>query len=154
MENCLDSFPCPCYQKVPLSLALSPRIISAVTQFKPDIIHASTPGVMVITILFFCCCFQCIMSKHMLFSWFFLPTCRCLALSPSQNYYLCRLLCHTIPMFLCMLQLFTSKKFPFMHSLHICDDSSYSFHRYIPRYTFSWLVKPMWLIISRCPVYI
>jgi len=28
-------------------LALSPRIISAVAQFKPDIIHASSPGIMV-----------------------------------------------------------------------------------------------------------
>ncbi|GER26702.1 sulfoquinovosyldiacylglycerol 2, partial [Striga asiatica] len=37
------SFPCPYYEKVPLSLALSPRIISAVAQFKPDIIHASSP---------------------------------------------------------------------------------------------------------------
>jgi sulfoquinovosyltransferase len=45
MKNC--SFPFPWYQKVPLSLALSPRIISAVAQFKPDIIHASSPGIMV-----------------------------------------------------------------------------------------------------------
>ncbi|KAF5940924.1 hypothetical protein HYC85_022091 [Camellia sinensis] len=36
-------FPFPWYQKVPLSLALSPRIISAVAEFKPDIIHASSP---------------------------------------------------------------------------------------------------------------
>ncbi|KAK6120287.1 hypothetical protein DH2020_045978 [Rehmannia glutinosa] len=43
------SFPCPWYQKVPLSLALSPRIISAVARFKPDIIHASSPGIMVFT---------------------------------------------------------------------------------------------------------
>lgn len=43
----LFSFPCPCYRKVPLSLALSPRIISEVAQFKPDIIHASSPGIMV-----------------------------------------------------------------------------------------------------------
>lgn len=41
------SFPFPWYQNVPLSLALSPRIISAVSQFKPDIIHASSPGIMV-----------------------------------------------------------------------------------------------------------
>ncbi|KAL9278066.1 Sulfoquinovosyl transferase SQD2 [Arabidopsis thaliana] len=41
------SFPCPYYQKVPLSLALSPRIISEIARFKPDIIHASSPGVMV-----------------------------------------------------------------------------------------------------------
>lgn len=45
IEKC--SFPCPWYQKVPLSLALSPRIISAVAEFKPDIIHASSPGIMV-----------------------------------------------------------------------------------------------------------
>lgn len=44
----LCSFPCPWYQKVPLSLALSPRIISEVANFKPDIIHASSPGIMVI----------------------------------------------------------------------------------------------------------
>ncbi|CAN6442997.1 unnamed protein product [Victoria cruziana] len=41
------SFPCPCYQTVPLSLALSPRIIAEVAKFKPDIVHASSPGVMV-----------------------------------------------------------------------------------------------------------
>uniref|UniRef100_A0A453IG04 Glycosyltransferase subfamily 4-like N-terminal domain-containing protein n=1 Tax=Aegilops tauschii subsp. strangulata TaxID=200361 RepID=A0A453IG04_AEGTS len=41
------SFPCPLYQNVPLSLALSPRIFSAVSKFKPDIIHATSPGVMV-----------------------------------------------------------------------------------------------------------
>ncbi|KAH0849645.1 LOW QUALITY PROTEIN: hypothetical protein HID58_096206, partial [Brassica napus] len=41
------SFPCPYYQKVPLSLALSPRIISEIARFKPDIIHASSPGIMV-----------------------------------------------------------------------------------------------------------
>jgi hypothetical protein len=35
------------YGKVPLSLALSPRIISEVAKFKPDIIHASSPGIMV-----------------------------------------------------------------------------------------------------------
>ncbi|KAG2274245.1 hypothetical protein Bca4012_046559 [Brassica carinata] len=39
------SFPCPWYQKVPLSLALSPRIISEIARFKPDIIHASSPGI-------------------------------------------------------------------------------------------------------------
>jgi len=41
------SFPCPFYQNVPLSLALSPRIISEVAQFKPDIIHSTSPGIMV-----------------------------------------------------------------------------------------------------------
>jgi sulfoquinovosyltransferase len=43
------SFPCPLYQNVPLSLALSPRIFSEVNKFKPDIIHATSPGIMVIT---------------------------------------------------------------------------------------------------------
>lgn len=84
------SFPCPWYQKVPLSLALSPRIISAVANFKPDIIHASSPGVMVFGALV-----------------------------------IAKLLCVPIVM-------------------------SYHTHVpvYIPRYTFSWLVKPMWLIIK------
>ncbi|CAN6902200.1 unnamed protein product [Brassica oleracea] len=41
------SFPCPWYQKVHLSLALSPRIISEIARFKPDIIHASSPGITV-----------------------------------------------------------------------------------------------------------
>ncbi|XP_057983324.1 sulfoquinovosyl transferase SQD2 isoform X2 [Malania oleifera] len=83
------SFPCPWYQKVPLSLALSPRIISEVAQFKPDIIHASSPGVMVFGALI-----------------------------------IAKLLCVPIVM-------------------------SYHTHVpvYIPRYTFSWLVKPMWLVI-------
>ncbi|KAL6998401.1 Sulfoquinovosyl transferase sqd2 [Sarracenia purpurea var. burkii] len=41
------SFSCPWYQNVHLSLALSHRIISEVVQFKPDIIHATSPGIMV-----------------------------------------------------------------------------------------------------------
>ncbi|XP_020524963.1 sulfoquinovosyl transferase SQD2 [Amborella trichopoda] len=84
------SFPCPWYQKVPLSLALSPRIISEVAKFKPDIIHASSPGVMVFGALV-----------------------------------IAKLLCVPLVM-------------------------SYHTHVpiYIPRYTFSWLVKPMWLIIK------
>ncbi|XP_075490772.1 sulfoquinovosyl transferase SQD2-like [Primulina tabacum] len=84
------SFPCPWYQKVPLSLALSPRIISAVAQFKPDIIHASSPGIMVFGAL--------IIAKLL-----------------------------SVPIVL-----------------------SYHTHVpvYIPRYTFSWLVKPMWLILK------
>ncbi|XP_027068534.1 sulfoquinovosyl transferase SQD2 isoform X1 [Coffea arabica] len=84
------SFPCPWYKKVPLSLALSPRIISEVARFKPDIIHASSPGVMVFGALA-----------------------------------IAKLLCVPIVM-------------------------SYHTHVpvYIPRYTFSWLVKPMWLIIK------
>ncbi|KAH9324618.1 hypothetical protein KI387_004796, partial [Taxus chinensis] len=40
------SFPCPCYSKVPLSLALSPRIIWEVAKFKPDIVHCTSPGIM------------------------------------------------------------------------------------------------------------
>ncbi|KAH0939386.1 hypothetical protein HID58_006847 [Brassica napus] len=43
----MQSFPCPWYQKVPLLLALSPRIISEIARFKPDIIHASSPGIVV-----------------------------------------------------------------------------------------------------------
>ncbi|CAA6655115.1 unnamed protein product [Spirodela intermedia] len=84
------SFPCPWYTKVPLSLALSPRIISQVANFKPDIIHASSPGIMVFGALI-----------------------------------IAKLLCVPLVM-------------------------SYHTHVpiYIPRYTFSWLVKPMWLIIK------
>ncbi|KAK4796042.1 hypothetical protein SAY86_028368 [Trapa natans] len=84
------SFPCPLYQKVPLSLALSPRIISEVAKFKPDIIHASSPGIMVFGALA-----------------------------------IAKMLCVPIVM-------------------------SYHTHVpvYIPRYTFSWLVKPMWLVIK------
>lgn len=84
------SFPCPWYRKVPLSLALSPRIISEVAHFKPDIIHASSPGIMVFGALI-----------------------------------IAKLLCVPIVM-------------------------SYHTHVpvYIPRYTFSWLVKPMWLVIK------
>ncbi|PSS34638.1 Sulfoquinovosyl transferase [Actinidia chinensis var. chinensis] len=84
------SFPCPLYQKVPLSLALSPRIISEVARFKPDIIHASSPGIMVFGALI-----------------------------------IAKLLCVPLVM-------------------------SYHTHVpvYIPRYTFSWLVKPMWLVIK------
>ncbi|GKA53251.1 sulfoquinovosyl transferase SQD2-like protein, partial [Tanacetum coccineum] len=80
------SFPCPWYQNVPLSLALSPRIINEVKQFKPDIIHASSPGIMVFGALA-----------------------------------IAKMLCVPIVM-------------------------SYHTHVpvYIPRYTFSWLVKPMW----------
>uniref|UniRef100_A0ACD5U919 Uncharacterized protein n=1 Tax=Avena sativa TaxID=4498 RepID=A0ACD5U919_AVESA len=84
------SFPCPWYQKVPLSLALSPRIIGEVARFKPDIIHASSPGIMVFGAMI-----------------------------------IAKLLCVPLVM-------------------------SYHTHVpiYIPRYTFSWLVKPMWLVIK------
>ncbi|XP_052173329.1 sulfoquinovosyl transferase SQD2-like isoform X2 [Diospyros lotus] len=85
-----QSFPFPWYRNVPLSLALSPRIISEVARFKPDIIHASSPGIMVFGALV-----------------------------------IAKLLC--IPLVM-----------------------SYHTHVpvYIPRYTFSWLVKPMWLVIK------
>ncbi|XP_020704548.1 sulfoquinovosyl transferase SQD2 isoform X3 [Dendrobium catenatum] len=84
------SFPCPWYTNVPLSLALSPRIITEVARFKPDIIHASSPGIMVFGALA-----------------------------------IAKMLCVPIVM-------------------------SYHTHVpiYIPRYTFSWLVNPMWLIIK------
>eukprot|EP00250_Pteridium_aquilinum_P013872 c21626_g1_i2 orf=265-1827(-) len=84
------SFPCPWYKVVPLSLALSPRIVMEVAKFKPDIIHASSPGVMVVGAL--------IIAKLL-----------------------------QVPLVL-----------------------SYHTHvpLYIPKYTFSWLVKPMWLIIK------
>jgi sulfoquinovosyltransferase len=60
------SFPCPWYQKVPLSLALSPRIISEVANFKPDIIHASSPGIMVFGALIIAklLCVPLVMSYH------------------------------------------------------------------------------------------
>lgn len=84
------SFPLPWYRNVPMSLALSPRIISAVARFKPDIIHASSPGIMVFGAL--------IIAKL-------------LSVPIVMSY-------HThIPL-------------------------------YIPRYTFSWLVKPMWLVLK------
>ncbi|XP_074312227.1 sulfoquinovosyl transferase SQD2 [Silene latifolia] len=84
------SFPCPLYRKVPLSLALSPRIISEVAAFKPDIIHASSPGIMVFGAL---------------------AIAKMLSVPIVMSY-------HThVPV-------------------------------YIPRYTFSWLVKPMWLVIK------
>ncbi|KAF6147096.1 hypothetical protein GIB67_036815 [Kingdonia uniflora] len=84
------SFPCPLYKNVPLSLAFSPRIFSEVANFKPDIIHASSPGIMV---------FGALMIAKLL----------------------------SVPIVM-----------------------SYHTHVpiYIPRYTFSWLVKPMWMIIK------
>ncbi|CAD7700871.1 unnamed protein product [Ostreobium quekettii] len=38
---------CPWYWQLPLSLALSPRIFSELRKFNPDLIHCSTPGLMV-----------------------------------------------------------------------------------------------------------
>ncbi|CAH1418629.1 unnamed protein product [Lactuca virosa] len=84
------SFPFPWYQQVPLSLALSPRIINEVKKFKPDIIHASSPGIMVFGAL---------------------AIAKMLSVPIVMSY-------HThVPV-------------------------------YIPRYTSSWLVKPMWLVIK------
>ncbi|CAM6011252.1 unnamed protein product [Sphagnum balticum] len=84
------SLPCPWYKTVPLSLALSPRIYREVANFKPDIIHASSPGIMVFGAL---------------------AIAKLLSVPVVMAY-------HThVPM-------------------------------YIPKYTFSWLVKPMWLIIK------
>uniref|UniRef100_A0A6V7QX25 Sulfoquinovosyl transferase SQD2 n=1 Tax=Ananas comosus var. bracteatus TaxID=296719 RepID=A0A6V7QX25_ANACO len=83
------SFPCPMYHNVPLSLALSPRIISEVAKFKPDIIHASSPGIMVFGAL---------------------AIAKLLSVPLVMSY-------HT----------------------HV--------PAYIPRYTFSWLVEPMWQVI-------
>ncbi|XP_020107898.1 sulfoquinovosyl transferase SQD2-like [Ananas comosus] len=85
------SFPCPMYHNVPLSLALSPRIISEVAKFKPDIIHASSPGIMVFGAL---------------------AIAKLLSVPLVMSY-------HT----------------------HV--------PAYIPRYTFSWLVEPMWQVISK-----
>ncbi|KAG6554726.1 hypothetical protein Mapa_003745 [Marchantia paleacea] len=83
------SFRCPLYTILPLSLALSPRIYREVADFKPDIIHASSPGVMVFGAL--------IIAKL-------------LSVPIVMSY-------HThVPM-------------------------------YIPKYTFSWLVTPMWWVI-------
>ncbi|KAJ7294902.1 hypothetical protein O6H91_Y225000 [Diphasiastrum complanatum] len=84
------SFPCPWYTAVPLSLALSPRIFREISEFKPDIIHASSPGIMVFGAL---------------------------AISKMLNT-------------------------PLVMSYHT------HVPLYIPKYTFSWLVKPMWLIIK------
>ncbi|KAL5721115.1 Sulfoquinovosyl transferase sqd2 [Ranunculus cassubicifolius] len=84
------SFPCPLYTTVPLSLALSPRIIAAVADFKPDIIHASSPGIMVFGALFIA---------------------KLLSVPIVMSY-------HThVPI-------------------------------YLPSYSFSWMVKPMWMIIK------
>ncbi|XP_078174533.1 sulfoquinovosyl transferase SQD2-like [Carex rostrata] len=84
------SFPCPMYQNVPLSLALSPRIFQEVAKFKPDIIHATSPGIMI---------FGALAIAKML----------------------------SLPMVM-----------------------SYHTHlpAYIPRYTFNWLVEPMWQLIG------
>lgn len=38
---------CPFYWSMPLSFALSPRIYKAVADFQPDLIHCSSPGLMV-----------------------------------------------------------------------------------------------------------
>ncbi|KAJ1696054.1 hypothetical protein LUZ63_004566 [Rhynchospora breviuscula] len=84
------SFPCPMYQNVPLSLALSPRIFQEVAKFKPDIIHATSPGIMIFGAL---------------------AIAKMLSLPMVMSY-------HThLPV-------------------------------YIPKYTFNWLVEPMWQLIG------
>ncbi|KXZ55233.1 hypothetical protein GPECTOR_3g374 [Gonium pectorale] len=47
------SFGCPWYLQVPLSFALSPRIWREVRDFRPDVIHCSSPGVMVFAAKFY-----------------------------------------------------------------------------------------------------
>ena len=80
-KTLLFSFPCPLYQNVPLSLALSPRIFSEVNKFKPDIIHATSPGIMVIIacpspkVL---CSFQCF---HLAYHFMWLQVLGALAIS-------------------------------------------------------------------------
>ncbi|WVZ88442.1 hypothetical protein U9M48_034963, partial [Paspalum notatum var. saurae] len=111
-------FPCPWYQKVPLSLALSPRIIGEVARFKPDIIHASSPGIMEQT------------SNGNI------------AEPGSQIELDFKYPCSTrIPVFGALII-----------AKLLCVPLVMSYHThvpiYIPRYTFSWLVKPMWLIIK------
>ncbi|KAA0044155.1 sulfoquinovosyl transferase SQD2 [Cucumis melo var. makuwa] len=113
------SFPCPWYQKVPLSLALSPRIISEVARFKPDIIHASSPGIMA--------------SVNIIPIYF-----EVFELSKQTD------CCPT----LFYLQVFGALIIAKLLSVPLV--MSYHTHVpvYIPRYTFSWLVKPMWLVIK------
>ncbi|PWZ13349.1 Sulfoquinovosyl transferase SQD2 [Zea mays] len=140
------SFPCPWYQKVPLSLALSPRIIAEVARFKPDIIHASSPGIMVgiwrayhskvalrpsgnviphprSNVSFDCCSHIHIL----LFASIHVPLSAVLHKNSLWNHN------HILVFFTCTAGWRTD---PFDHG------------SYIPRYTFSWLVKPMWLIIK------
>lgn len=83
------AFRLPWYPVLPLSLPLSPRVYYALKEFKPDIIHASSPGVMVFAAMLF---------AKML----------------------------AVPLVL-----------------------SYHTHlpKYIPDYTFSWLVKPAWALL-------
>ncbi|EFJ45014.1 hypothetical protein VOLCADRAFT_82536 [Volvox carteri f. nagariensis] len=47
------SFGCPWYLQVPLSFALSPRIWREVRDFRPELIHCSSPGVMVFAAKFY-----------------------------------------------------------------------------------------------------
>lgn len=47
------SFSCPWYWPLPLSFGLSPRIYKEVKAFQPDIIHCSSPGVMVFAALLY-----------------------------------------------------------------------------------------------------
>lgn len=83
------SFPFPFYPTLPLSLALSPRIVSEVAAFKPDLIHSTSPGVM---------CFGALITAKLL----------------------------SLPLI-------------FSYHTHVPV--------YIPKYTFSFLVGPMWALI-------
>lgn len=83
------SFPCPWYQSVPLSLALTPNIIRQIKDFKPDIIHSTSPGIM---------CFGALATARLL----------------------------SVPLV-------------FSYHTHV--------PAYVPKYTFSFLVEPMWSVI-------
>ncbi|CAI5537363.1 unnamed protein product [Closterium sp. Naga37s-1] len=83
------SFPLPFYPILPLSLALSPRIYKAVRDFSPDVIHATSPGIM---------CFGALVIAKLL-----------------------------------------SRPLVFSYHTHV--------PAYIPKYTFTFLVAPMWAVI-------
>ncbi|CAI7923190.1 unnamed protein product [Closterium sp. NIES-54] len=83
------SFPLPFYPILPLSLALSPRIYRAVRDFQPDVIHATSPGIM---------CFGALVIAKLL-----------------------------------------SRPLVFSYHTHV--------PAYIPKYTFTFLVGPMWAVI-------
>ncbi|GJP55126.1 hypothetical protein CLOM_g14113 [Closterium sp. NIES-68] len=83
------SFPLPFYPILPLSLALSPRILKAVKDFKPDVIHATSPGIM---------CFGALVIAKLL-----------------------------------------SRPLVFSYHTHV--------PAYIPMYTFTFLIAPMWAVI-------
>ena len=64
--------------------------------------------------------------------------------------------------FLKVLNLCVNQSVTTLHRTSCCNKNSQNlpsevldvcFCRYIPKYTFSWLVTPMWLIISKCFVF-